>query len=95
MVVPEDPFLVGGFLKKLYLPKVVKAAQLYPKVHPFVSKKLKTVTGPFIFIYCSSGATIGGYLVGGKLTLGLANLVAPVVVPGVIKKFCPKFLPLG
>ena len=60
LVVPEDPFLVGGFLKKLYLPKVVKAAQLYPKVHPFVSKKLK-----------------------------------PGCCTGCLKKFCPKFLPLG
>ena len=45
LVVPEDPFLVGGFLKKLSLPKLAKVAPIalpvtpFKPVNPFIAKK--------------------------------------------------------
>ena len=88
LVIPEDPFLVGGFLKKLSLPKAVKKAPIaLPKK---LYKKYKTLTGPFWYGVCAYGSISGGVTVTG---------VNPVVVPPVVKKFlvkvCPKFFAIG
>ena len=58
MVVPEDPFLVGGFLKKLSLPK---------------QRKLKPITGSLLFGYCYTGVkkVTKKFKLGTKVTLGL------------------------
>ena len=90
LVVPEDPFLVGGFLKKLSLPKAAKVAPIALPKKPY--KIYKALTGPLLYGACAVGSIQGG----------IASVVSPltlVIAPKVVKKFlvkvCPKLIPFG
>ena len=83
LVIPEDPFLVGG-------PKAVKKAPIALPKKPY--KIYKALTGPLLSGACAVGSIQGGIA---SVAIPLDLFIAPKVVKKFLVKVCPKLFLIG